>query len=225
MIELINIKKEYQTDSIVTKALDGISFQVKEGEFLAIVGPSGSGKSTLLHILGFLDKPTSGIYKFFQRDVNGFSDDELAQLRNKKIGFVFQLFHLLARMTVFENVRLPLVYSTLAKKAQTELVKEALKKVFLLEKINKFPNQLSGGEQQRVAIARAIVNNPAIILADEPTGNLDWETGKKIMTIFKKLNEEGKTIILVTHEREIANFAKRIVQLRDGKIISDNELS
>jgi len=209
---------------VVTKALDGVSFDIREGEFVAIMGPSGSGKSTLMHIMGFLDRPSSGLYKFRGKSIDELSDDELARVRNKQIGFVFQSFNLLPRTSVFENVRLPLIYTGLAHKKESEMIEIALKAVGLSHRLKHLPNQLSGGEQQRVAMARAIVNNPALIFADEPTGNLDSASGQQIMDTLQKLNEKGHTIILVTHEKYTSEMAKRIVRLRDGKIVSDKEV-
>lgn len=221
MIEATNLKKEYRNDSVVTTALDGVSFVIDEGEFVAIMGPSGSGKSTLMHIMGFLDRPSSGVYKFEGQSIDDLTDNELAYIRNEKMGFVFQFFNLLPRTTVFDNVRLPLVYTKISKKEKDKRAKEAIEAVILLPRINHAPNQLSGGEQQRVAIARAIVNHPSIIFADEPTGNLDSKSGQQIMEILQDLNKEGHTIILVTHEKYTSEMAKRVIQLKDGKIISD----
>jgi len=224
MIEVYNLQKEYRNDSVVTKALNGVSFKILPGEFVSIMGPSGSGKSTLLHIMGFLDRPTSGIYKFEGKSIDELTDDELARIRNKKMGFVFQTFNLLPRTTVFDNVRLPLIYSDLKKGIEENLVKKAIEQVGLSHRINFYPNQLSGGEQQRVAIARALVNNPSVIFADEPTGNLDSKSGKVIMAILQDLNDRGHTIILVTHERYTSEHAKRIIRLVDGKIVSDERV-
>jgi len=220
MIEVKNLKKIYN-GTVPTRALDGVSFNVAEGEFLAIMGPSGSGKSTLMHILGFLDRPTSGIYKFEGKNMNELTDDELARIRNKKIGFVFQSFNLLPRTTVLENVKLPLVYAGLSQEKEEKMVKEALDSVGLSHRINYLSNQLSGGEQQRVAIARAVVNNPSLIFADEPTGNLDSKSGRQIMDILQKLNDHGHTVILVTHEQYTSEMSKRIIHVKDGKIVSD----
>lgn len=225
MIEIKDLRKEYRNDSVVTMALDGISFFIEEGEFVAIIGPSGSGKSTLMHIMGFLDRPTSGIYRFEKHSMDELSDDELARIRNKKMGFIFQSFNLLPRTTVFENVRLPLIYSGLTKETENEMVKRAIESVGLSHRINFFPNQLSGGEQQRAAIARALVNNPKVIFADEPTGNLDSKSGQQVMEILQNLNDQGHTIILVTHEIYTAEMAKRIIQLKDGKMVSDEVVS
>ena len=225
LIKVNNLTKDYINDAVVTNVLRGVSFEINEGEFVAIMGPSGSGKSTLMHILGFLDRLTSGRYEFDGRNVNDFSDDELAKLRNQKAGFVFQTYNLLPRTTVLENVKLPLVYSGIANKEMDRLAKEAVESVGLAHRLNYFSNQLSGGEQQRVAIARALVNSPKVIFADEPTGNLDSKSGTQIMAILEKLNGEGKTIILVTHERDTAEHARRIIKLRDGLIVSDEAVA
>lgn len=224
MIEVRDLTKEYHNASVVTTVLSGVTFSIKEGEFVAIMGPSGSGKSTLMHIMGFLDKATSGEYMFWDKSIRELSDDELARTRNKQMGFVFQAFNLLPRTTVFDNVGLPLVYTRLSYKKEDDIVKEALKAVGLSHRIHHHPNQLSGGEQQRVAIARALVNHPSIIFADEPTGNLDSKSGQQIMDILQKLNDEGHTVILVTHEQYTAEMAKRIIQLKDGKIVSDEKV-
>ena len=221
MIEARNLRKEYRNDSVVTKALDGVSFDIKEGEFVAIMGPSGSGKSTLMHIMGFLDRPSSGTYKFEGKSIDDLADDELARIRNKKMGFVFQTFNLLRRTTALDNVKLPLAYAGFSSKKEEEMAKEALKVVGLSHRISHLPNQLAGGEQQRVAMARAIVNHPSVIFADEPTGNLDSKSGQQIMDTLQKLNNQGHTIILVTHEKYTSEMAKRIIQLKDGKTISD----
>ena len=221
MISVENLKKEYRNDSVVTTALAGVSFAIKEGEFIAIMGPSGSGKSTLMHIMGFLDRPSFGFYKFEGQKMDDLSDDELAHIRNEKMGFVFQFFNLLPRTTVFDNVKLPLIYTKTSKTEKNKRAEEAIKAVDLFHRINHMPNQLSGGEQQRVAIARAVVNHPSIIFADEPTGNLDSKSGQQIMEILQNLNEKGHTIILVTHEKYTSEMAKRVIQLKDGKTISD----
>lgn len=221
MIEAKELKKEYRNDSVVTTALNGVSFNIKEGEFMAIMGPSGSGKSTLMHIMGFLDRPSFGNYKFEGQRMEDLTDDELAYIRNEKMGFVFQFFNLLPRTSVFDNVKLPLIYTKIPAHEKDQRVKEAIKAVGLADRINHMPNQLSGGEQQRVAIARAIVNHPSIIFADEPTGNLDSKSGQQIMEILQDLNEEGHTIILVTHEKYTSEMAERVIQLKDGKIIND----
>jgi len=221
MIEIKNLTKEYRHGSLLTKVLTGVSFNIKEGEFVAIMGASGSGKSTLMHIMGLLDKPSSGIYKFREKNIIDMSDDELARFRNKQVGFIFQSFNLLARTNVLENVKLPLVYSGFPDKKEEEMALKALNSVGLSERLEHFPNQLSGGEQQRTAIARAIVNHPSVLFADEPTGNLDSKSGQQIMEILQKLNNQGHTVILVTHEKYTSEMAKRVIQLKDGKIISD----
>ena len=224
MIEVKNLEKIYRNDAVETPALRGVSFNIEPGEFVAITGPSGSGKSTLMHIMCFLDRPSSGIYKFEGKGIDDLTDDELARIRNKRMGFIFQTYNLLPRTTVFNNVRLPLIYSGLRKEIEQNLVKEAIEAVGLSHRINFFPNQLSGGEQQRAAIARALVNNPSVIFADEPTGNLDSKSGKVIMTLLQELNDKGHTIVLVTHEKYTSEHAKRIIRLHDGKIISDEDV-
>jgi len=222
MIEVKNITKAYKTGDVETRVLKGISFSIEKGEFVAIIGPSGSGKSTLMHILGCLDTPTSGQYFFEGKDVSKLSDDELADIRKKKIGFVFQSFNLLPRATVLRNVELPLIYANTSKQKREELAKDVLLSAGLEERhFNHLSNQLSGGEMQRVAIARALVNSPAIIFADEPTGNLDSKTGEIVLRTFQELNEQGKTIILITHEKYIAEHAKRIIFLKDGEVVED----
>ncbi len=221
MIEVKNLKKEYRDDIVTTAALNGVSFDMDQGEFVAIMGPSGSGKSTLMHIMGFLDRPSSGVYKFEGQSIDDLTDDKLAYIRNEKMGFVFQFFNLLPRTTVFDNVNLPLVYTKLSKAEKDKKILEAIDSVGLSHRVNHYPNQLSGGEQQRVAIARAIVNDPSVIFADEPTGNLDSKSGQQIMEILQKLNDGGHTIILVTHEQYTSQMAKRIIELKDGEIISD----
>lgn len=221
LIKVKDLKKDYVNDEVVTSVLAGVSFEISRGEFVAIMGPSGSGKSTLMHILGFLDKATLGSYWFGGQDVSQFSDNKLAEIRNREVGFVFQAYNLLPKTSVLDNVKLPLVYSGLNSKEKNERAKEAIKAVWLLPRLNYLSNQLSGGEQQRVAIARALVNNPTVIFADEPTGNLDSKSGQQIMEILEKLNNEGHTIILVTHEQDTAEHARRIIRLRDGLIIAD----
>ena len=221
LIKVENLIKDYTTDEVVTNVLRGVSFEIKPGEFVAIMGPSGSGKSTLMHILGFLDRPTSGVYEFDGRDGSKFSDNELAALRNKEVGFIFQTFNLLPRTSILENVKLPLIYSGISTKEMDERAKEAIKAVGLSHRLNYLSNQLSGGEKQRVAIARALVNEPKLIFADEPTGNLDSKSGTQIMEILEDLNDKGKTIILVTHEQDTADHARRIIKLRDGQIVAD----
>lgn len=222
LIETTDLKKEFINDELATKILHGITFTIHEGEFVSIMGPSGSGKSTLMHILGFLDKITSGIYKYKDQDVNEFSDEQLAEFRNQEVGFIFQSFNLLPRTTVFDNVKLPLNYSKKIKDSEkNKRVKEVIESVGLSHRLNNFSNQLSGGEKQRVAIARALVNSPSVIFADEPTGNLDSKSGAQIMDIIEKLNDQGNTIILVTHEQDTAQHAKRVIKLKDGIIIDD----
>ncbi|MFA5360712.1 MAG: ABC transporter ATP-binding protein [Candidatus Paceibacterota bacterium] len=221
LFEIENLYKIYGDDGVKTPALQGVSFKVSEGEFVSIMGPSGSGKSTLMHIMCFLDRPTRGVCKFEGKSMDDFDDDELAKIRNKKMGFVFQSYNLLPKTSVFDNVRLPLIYAGFSREEENKMVEEALKAVGIFERASHLPNQLSGGEQQKTAIARAIVNHPAVIFGDEPTGNLDSKAGQQIMAIFQKLNDEGNTIILVTHERYTAEMAKRIISLKDGKIVSD----
>ena len=225
MIEVQNLRKEYCDDDVKTVALDGVSFNINAGEFVAIMGPSGSGKSTLMHIMGFLDRPSFGNYKFKDQSIDELNDDQLAFIRNKELGFVFQFFNLLPRTTVFNNVKLPLIYTKISEEEKNEKVRKAVESVGLSHRINHFSNQLSGGEQQRVAIARAIVNDPSVIFADEPTGNLDSKSGQQIMEILQDLNEKGNTIILVTHELYTAEMAKRIIKLRDGQIVSDEKVA
>ncbi|MCH7730225.1 ABC transporter ATP-binding protein [Patescibacteria group bacterium] len=222
MISLKDITKIYKNEHVETRALDGVSFGIKEGEFVAIMGPSGSGKSTLMHIVGALDTPTSGEYVLDNQKVGQLSDDELAEIRNKKIGFIFQSFNLLRRTPAIKNVMLPMVYAGISSEKRMGLAKKLLADVDLADKTDNLPSQLSGGEQQRVAIARALAMKPSIILADEPTGNLDTKSGAEIMDIFQALNKKGNTIIMITHERYIAEHAKRIILLRDGKIVEDN---
>ena len=221
LIELKDVKKEFHNEEVVTKVLHGISFEVEKGEFISIMGPSGSGKSTLMHILGFLDRPTGGTYKFNGHNVTNLDDNQLAKLRNEEIGFVFQAFNLLPRTSVLDNVKLPMIYRhdrTL--NAQKRAI-EVLESVGLGHRLEFLTNQISGGEKQRVAIARALVNDPEVIFADEPTGNLDSKSGLQVMKILQKLNNDGHTIILVTHETYTAQHAKRTLQVKDGQIISD----
>ncbi|TRZ77232.1 ABC transporter ATP-binding protein [bacterium] len=221
MLTLKNITKDYVNGDVVTSALKDVSFNIKEGELVAIMGPSGSGKSTLMHIIGLLDKATSGGYALDKIETSSMDEDKLAHLRNQKIGFVFQSFNLLPRISALENVELPLAYNSTAPKDRTKIARQILASVGLSHRYNHSSNQLSGGEKQRVAIARALVNDPAIILADEPTGNLDSKSGKQVMEILQKLNNEGKTVILVTHEEYTSKHADRIIKLLDGKVVMD----
>jgi len=218
MIELENITKVYRMGKVNVYALNGVSFSIKEGEMVAIVGASGSGKSTLLNIIGCLDKPTSGRYVFDGADVSRLNDNNLAKMRNKKFGFVFQEFNLLSRASALANVELPLIYSGGRHRRQRAM--EALERVGLAHRARHKPTELSGGEQQRVALARALVNNPALLLADEPTGNLDSASTAEIISIFRQLNQDGITVVIVTHDRDIASQAQRIIALRDGEIVS-----
>jgi putative ABC transport system ATP-binding protein len=222
LIEVYNITKVYLLGEVRQEVLKGITLSIERGEFVIIMGPSGSGKSTFMNILGCLDTPTSGIYRLDGKDVAGLSRDALAEIRNKKVGFVFQNFNLLPRMTAIENVELPLLYNGLSKRERIERAREALRLVGLQNWERHHPNQLSGGQQQRVAIARALVNNPSIILADEPTGNLDTAASEEIMALFTELNaKQGITIILVTHEPDIALYGQRIIRFRDGRVVAD----
>jgi len=221
LLDVKNLTKDYQLEDITASILRGITFTLNAGEMVAIMGPSGSGKSTLMHILGFLDRPTSGTYHFRGRDTQTLSDDELAVLRNKEIGFVFQSFNLLRRTSVLDNVKLPLAYVGHKVPDSDERAKKVLEAVGLSHRLNSRPNQLSGGEQQRVAIARALINDPSIIFADEPTGNLDSKSGAQVIGIFKKLHHEGHTIVLVTHDLNIAREAHRTLHIKDGEIIQD----
>jgi putative ABC transport system ATP-binding protein len=220
LIELKKIIKNYDNGGVITRVLRGVDLSVDEGEFVAIMGPSGSGKSTLMHTIGFLDRPTEGVYLFDGEDTGSFTDDELARIRNARIGFVFQSFNLLPRTSVLENVMLPLSYSD-TKGNHENRAKKALEAVGLGERLHFMSNQISGGQKQRVAIARALVCDPKVIFADEPTGNLDSKSGATVMNILEKLNKDGRTIILVTHDKQVALHANRIVTIRDGEIVSD----
>ncbi|MBU5592914.1 ABC transporter ATP-binding protein [Clostridium sp. MSJ-4] len=222
MIEVKNIVKIYKTGDINFKALKGIDLKIEEGEFTSIMGPSGSGKSTFMNILGCLDVFDEGQYILNGKDISNLKDNDLAYIRNKEIGFVFQAFNLLPRMTILENVELPMVYAGVSKKERREKALSALEKVGLIDRIKHRPNEISGGQKQRVAIARAIVNSPAVIMADEPTGNLDSKSSDDIIRIFQNLNDEGSTIIMVTHEPEVSKYTKRIVRFRDGEIVADD---
>jgi putative ABC transport system ATP-binding protein len=222
VIEIKGIGKTYVIGNVVVEALRSVDLQINKGEYVALMGPSGSGKSTLMNILGCLDTPSRGKYLLNGTDVSHMSDNELAQIRNKEIGFIFQTFNLLARNTSLENVALPLVYAGIGKKERLAIARESLKSVGLADRVDHKPNELSGGQRQRVAIARALVNKPAIILADEPTGNLDTKTSHEIMDLLEEIHQQGNTVIIVTHEEDIAKRAKRIVRLRDGLIESDS---
>ena len=222
IIHLESIMKTYYMGTNSLTVLKGLSLDIYRNEYVALMGPSGSGKSTLMNIIGCLDTPSSGTYVLNGSDVSKMSDDDLAEVRNKEIGFVFQQFNLLPRLTAAENVALPLVYAGINKKERTDRAMEALKKVGLSDRSHHKPNEMSGGQIQRVAIARALVNNPSILLADEPTGNLDSKTSIEVMEIFGKIQASGNTVVLVTHEEDIAGYAKRVVRLRDGVIESDN---
>ena len=223
LISLKNIFKIYNVGGEEVRALDGIDLDILENEYLAIMGPSGSGKSTLMNMIGCLDTPTSGIYEFEGEMVQVMDDSQLASIRNRKIGFVFQTFNLLPKATAQHNVEIPLVYANIQKKNRTKMATDALESVGLADRLHHKPNELSGGQRQRVAIARALVNKPSIILADEPTGNLDSKSGSEIMTILDDLHKNGNTIILVTHEDDVAQHAHRIISLFDGKIIEDSK--
>lgn len=221
MIKIHDFKKTYFTGRVSVEALRGVSFHVKPGDFTAIMGPSGSGKSTLMNLLGLLDRPTAGSYLLNDIETGTMNEKELARIRNQKIGFVFQTFNLLSRLTALKNVELPLIYGGISPGERRKRAMLALERVGLADRMHHFPNELSGGQNQRVAIARALVNRPAVILADEPTGALDTRTGEEIMEIFQELHREGATIVLVTHEGEIARHAQRILRFRDGLLVSD----
>lgn len=223
MIKIEDLKKVFRTEEVETVALNGISMQVKEGEFIAIMGPSGCGKSTLLNILGLLDNPTSGHYYLDNKEVGNLKEKDRTQTRKGNIGFVFQSFNLIEEMTVAENVELPLVYLKVKSSERKKRVEETLRRMNISHRANHFPNQLSGGQQQRVAIARAVIANPKLILADEPTGNLDSKNGKDVMNLLLELNREGSTIVMVTHSQHDASFAHRIINLFDGQIVTEVE--
>lgn len=224
IIQLENVTKRYPlADGEFYQSLNGITLSIHKGEFVAIMGPSGSGKSTTMHIIGALDNPTTGTYRLLGKDISSYSGDQLSEIRNKEIGFVFQAFNLLSRTTVLKNVERPMMYAGITQEERTRRAMEALKQVQIADKANNLSNHISGGQIQRVAIARAIVMSPSIILADEPTGNLDTKTSNEIMQYFQKLNNDGITIVVITHEEEIAKFAKRIIKIVDGKIVSDKK--
>lgn len=225
IIEVKNLEKIYYNEDVETPSLRGVSFDINAGEFVAIMGPSGSGKSTLLHILGFLDRHTRGEYRFEGKTIDDYSKEEIAKVRNEKMGFIFQSFNLLRRATVFENVKLPLMYSDKKEPEWNNIAMQAIEKVGLGHRINHQSSQLSGGEQQRVAIARAIVNNPSIVFADEPTGNLDSKSGGQIMELIDSLHESGDTIVLITHETYTAEYSQRIIRLKDGLIEKDEKVA
>ncbi|MFQ5599453.1 MAG: ABC transporter ATP-binding protein [Candidatus Krumholzibacteriia bacterium] len=225
LIELRDLVKDYRLDSQIVRALNGVDLSVARGEFVSIMGPSGSGKSTLMNLIGCLDSPTSGTYALNGREVGRLQDDDLAAIRNREVGFVFQTFNLLPRATAHKNVELPLIYADLPARERRRRVEEALQVVGLGDRARHRPNELSGGERQRVAIARAVVNRPSIILADEPTGNLDSRTGQEILEVFCRLHEAGHTLLLVSHDADIARHARRVVRLRDGEVESDEPAS
>ena len=224
LIETHDLWKSYQMGSEEIHALSGVSIEIERGEYVAIMGPSGSGKSTLMNLIGCLDTPTRGTYLLDKKNVGGMSDDELARIRNEEIGFIFQTFNLLPRATALHNVELPMIYAGLAPKARHTRALEALRMVELEDRMTHRPNELSGGQRQRVAIARALVNEPSILLADEPTGNLDSKTGTEIIALFDRLHAEGNTILLITHEAEVAANAPRVINIRDGKVGSDERV-
>ncbi len=224
VIQVRDLKKEYVSEDVTTPVLNGVTFDVWQGEFLAIMGPSGSGKSTLMHILGFLDHPTSGSYEFDGRSASSLKEEDLADMRKRRVGFVFQAFFLLPELTVLENVKLPLAYHSISEKERDVRARKALASVGLDHRVDYLATRISGGEKQRVAIARALAPEPAVIFADEPTGNLDSRSGAQVMEILERLNEEGHTVILVTHEQDTAEHARRIIRMRDGLVLSDEEV-
>jgi len=222
MIKIENLEKVYRTEEVETKALNKVSLEVKEGEFVAIMGPSGCGKSTLLNILGLLDEPDGGSFKFLDTEISKFNERNRADLRKKNLGFVFQSFNLIDELTVFENVELPLIYLGVSAAERKEKVEKVLEKMQIMHRRNHFPQQLSGGQQQRVAVARAVINTPKLILADEPTGNLDSSNGNEVMELLTELNEAGTTVIMVTHSEHDARYAHRIIRLLDGEVVMEN---
>ncbi|GBC75982.1 putative ABC transporter ATP-binding protein YknY [bacterium HR07] len=224
LFALHNVTKIYKMDEVEVRALNGVSCAIQQGEFVAIMGPSGSGKSTVMHLLGCLDRPTLGQIFLEGVDLAGATDDQLAEIRNVKIGFVFQQFHLLPRESALRNVETPAIYARMKRSERVRKAKELLERVGLGDRLFHFPSQLSGGERQRVAIARALMNDPAIVLADEPTGNLDTKTGEEILALFKSLHQEGRTVVLVTHDRRVASYASRIVHMQDGRIIREESV-
>ena len=225
MIDVYDLKKEYTEEETPTQALRGVTFSIEKGEFVSIMGPSGSGKSTLLHILSFLDRPSSGSYKFQGKSIDEMTDQELAYVRNKDMGFVFQSFNLLSRLSVYDNVEIPLLYCDTPASSRQALITEAVRSVGLEEKLYTEAAKLSGGQKQRVAIARALVTDPNVIFADEPTGNLDSQSGLQVMEILKSLHDKGRTVILVTHETQTAEFANRIITIKDGMVESDKAIT
>ncbi len=224
MIRTVNLTKVYRTDEIETTALNGVNFNIATGEFVAVMGPSGCGKSTLLNIIGMIDNPTSGEYNFLDQEISKYSERQRADLRKANLGFIFQSFNLIDELTVFENVELPLIYNNIKSSERKKMVETVLERMNMMHRKNHFPQQLSGGQQQRVAVSRAIVHKPKLILADEPTGNLDSENGGEVMQLLTQLNEEGTTIIMVTHSSRDAEYAHRIVRLLDGQIVAENQL-